>query len=103
MLPFIYALFLSKPRLTRSLGELLGWIGTTGCAIGLIATFVNQILALTTALSKQTPPTFAQIVAPMPTWWVPESLLGFAVYSVFIFVGYLLLESSRRLQRLYGR
>ena len=101
MLPALYAFVLSRPRLARRLGEALCWVGSTGLLAGFIASSINRILEVSLSLGAPSAPvTFSQLFAPLPTWWVPESLMAVLFYASFIAVGYMLLETSRRLRRL---
>ena len=101
MLPAFFDFVLSRPRLARSLGEALCWVGSTGLLAGFIASSINRILEVSSSLGGGSAPvTFSQLFPPLPTWWVPESFLAVLLYASLIAAGYLLLESSRRLRRL---
>lgn len=101
MLPAFFDFVLSRPRLTRSLGEALCWVGSTGLLAGFIASSINRILEVRSSRGGgSTPLTFSQLFPPLPTWWVPESLLAVLFYASLIPAGYVFLECSRRLRRL---
>lgn len=102
MLSVIYVFVCSQPRLARSVGEALCWVGSTGLLSGFLASTINRILEVSSSLGGgSAPSTYSQLFSVPPTWWVPESFLSVLFYSGLIAAGYLLLESSRRLRRLY--
>jgi hypothetical protein len=101
MLPIIFEFVISKPRLARTLGEALCWVGGTGLLAGTLAYSINRILDISTSMGgKATSFTYAQLLSPLPTWWVPESFLSMLFYLSLIAAGYVVLETSRRLRRL---
>jgi hypothetical protein len=100
MFPIIFEFVALKPRLARTLGEALCWVGSTCLLAGFLAYSINRILDVSTSMGGQaTSFTYAQLLRPLPTWWVPESFLSVLFCVTLTALGYLLLETSRRLRR----
>lgn len=101
MFSIIFEFVALKPRLARTLGEALCWVGTTCLLVGFLAYSINRILDVSTSMGGQaTSFTYAQLLGPLPTWWVPESFFGVLFYASLIAMGYVLLETTRRLRRM---
>jgi hypothetical protein len=99
MLSGAFDLLATKPYLARALGQSLCWIGSSGLLAGFLASSINRILAVTNALGgPATPVSYAQLLSPVPTWWVPEGFAGVLFYVTLLVLGYVLLETSRRLR-----
>lgn len=101
MFPIIFEFVALKPRLARTLGEALCWVGSICLLSGFLAYSINRILDVSTSMGGQaTSFTYAQLLSPVPTWWVAESFLSVLFYLSLIAAGCVLLETSRRLRRL---
>lgn len=103
MLDFLSEFFLIDPKRLMSLGrtmERTGWFILFFGAIGHAATSATAGFH---SVAKQAGPTnaLADIYPSLPTWWVPESIVGCLPALMLLALGFGLASLSKQLQRLY--
>lgn len=77
MLSVIYVFVCSQPRLARSVGEALCWVGSTGLLSGFLASTINRILEVSSSLGGgSAPSTYSQLFS------VPPHLVGPGIVPV---------------------
>lgn len=80
---------LNPPSRLASLGRALMKTSITLLSIGLIAKAALTAASVPMKFTQQPPPTSISALFPgLPTWWVPESVLGFVLVGTIFFVGY---------------
>lgn len=80
---------LNPPSRLANLGRALMKAAITLLSIGLIAKAVLTVASVPMKFTQQPPATSLSALFPgLPTWWVPESVLGFALVGTIFFVGY---------------
>jgi len=104
MLERIEDYFLTEPERLVGLGSALfylgGWLILCGL-VGRVASAVNGIGALGGHAGAVK--TLADIYPSLPTWWVPESIIG-AVPALFIIaIGFWLNQTGKRICRFMGK
>lgn len=103
MLDLLPEFLLTEPRRLMSLGRALlraGWFILFAGAIGHAAI---RATAAVHSIAKQAgvPNALADIYPSLPTWWVPESLIGCLPALLLVGAGLWLVSLGRQLQRLY--
>ncbi len=73
------------------LGGLVGRIGTTG---------MSAIQKMAGAMSRDT--SLAVLYPSLPTWWVPESFLGYATCVLTALLGLMLVQMGKDIDRAIG-
>lgn len=105
MLERIEDYFIEQPGRLIALGRTLVVIGAVllvFAAIGRLASAVPGIFSSMGGTHVATK-SLAEVYPTLPTWWVPESLLGGVPALSFIGLGLWLAATGRRLRRLLAR
>ena len=100
MLEHLYIFFANRPAVLRAAATALWKVGCAGLLAGVLAGGVNAVLSVVTFMSGVEANNLA-LIPGMPTWWIPESVLGVGFY-LSLFVGaYMLADLARQLKRLH--
>jgi hypothetical protein len=101
MIAALYEIALSRPNLLRGFASLLYRCGWFGLLVGMLARAIDAILAVPRSMGAPGPQATYQLIFPgVPTWWIPESVFGIAVYIGLIVAGYALSALALKCQRL---
>ncbi len=79
MLDKIADYFITEPQRINAIGEVFFRLGTTLILAGLFAHFATTVVSTVTisaAQSTHMPQSLADLLPGIPTWWIPESILG---------------------------
>lgn len=102
----IYGWFQEKPQRLIDSGRSLFMVGFVLLLVGLCGymatTSVNVIVNLVPGAQIQPAKTLAEIYPTLPTWWVPESLLGFMLALVLIVLGIAVAMTGKQYKRMLG-
>lgn len=102
MLERIIDYFLGQPRRLLELGRaLLNSAGVLFIAgmVGYTAVTVATAVARSVSKGANTVVTLADVLPAIPTWWVPESGLGFGLAAALGLVGAVALQTGRAYER----
>ena len=102
MLERIEDYFLEQPSRLITLGRILAEVGAgllVCAAIGRLATMAPGIIGGLGG-AQGAVGTLAEVYPTLPTWWVPESIVGCLPALLFIGLGLWLAATGRRLRRL---
>ena len=94
--------FWSKPKRLISLGSAIGNIAFVWLVVGLYANVGVQAVSIASAAAQgasapQT--TISQIYPSLPTWWIPESPISFALLIALFALGVWLALAGKKLDR----
>lgn len=96
---------LRKPLMAIAAGRFISYLAFYLCLAGLFSKVAVQAVSVVHAMVPQTPGAEASIsdVLPrIPTWWIPESAMGFVLLIVMGLMGMWLALTGKRLKRLYA-
>jgi hypothetical protein len=96
----LYEYLLNRPSLLRGTARMLWNLGCFGLMAGVLAAALTAILSVVSSFGVSGEASYHQLFPGLPTWWVPESPGGVALYLAAMLVGYLLQELSRDVERL---
>jgi hypothetical protein len=96
----LYEYLLNRPSLLRRTARMLWNVGCFGLMAGVLAAALTAILSVVSSFGGSGEASYQQLFPGLPTWWVPESPGGVALYLAAMLVGYLLQELSRDVERL---
>jgi hypothetical protein len=100
MMAALYEIALSRPNLLHGFASLLWRCGWFGLLAGVLARAIDAILAVPTSMGAPGPQATYQLLLPgVPTWWIPESVSGVAVYIGLMVAGYALSSLALEFQR----
>lgn len=105
MLERLEGYFLTEPERLIGLGAALVFLGTGLILLGLVGNVVTSAANGIGAISRHSDivKTLADIYPSIPTWWVPESIVG-AVPALFIvIIGLLVNQTGKRIRRFLGK
>lgn len=100
MAEWLFGLMLMNPRAFRAVGRgllnlggfllLFGWQG-------------HRVLALIDRrlgrVGQDAPDSLAQLYPTLPTWWIPETWIGYSLAVLLIVVGFLTSHTARSLEK----
>jgi len=94
-----YEYLLNRPALLQAVANVLWHIGCVGLLAGALATSVDAILRVTISTTDGASVSYQQFMSGLPTFWIPESLLGVGAYLTLMLAAYLINDFVRELQR----
>ena len=99
----IYEYFLSEPRRLIGLGNNLVRTGGFLLVLGAIGHAATGAISVALSFGKQTsnPQTLADLYPSIPTWFVPESIIGCVPAVLLIVIGFSIASFGKRLKRAY--
>jgi hypothetical protein len=99
----IYGYFLSEPRRLIGLGKNLVLTGAFILVIGAIGNVATGVGSITQGMGKQAVATrgLAELYPSIPTWWVPESIIGCLPAIVLMVIGLSIASFGKRLKNAY--
>ncbi len=104
MMDWLAAIFLERPRRLLEAGLLFAYLGGLWCMAGSAGVFATRAVGLVQHTVRAAAPSqrLADLYPGLPTWWVPESLLGAMPAIALVLVGLWLAAIGRRLLRFLG-
>jgi len=101
MLEHLVDYFLTRPKRLVALGQVLIRSGGFLVILGVIAHAATNSLSVVRSMagSQQSVPTLADLLPPVPTWWVPESAVGFGLVALLLLSGVVALRTGRMYER----
>jgi hypothetical protein len=104
MLDRLYEYFLTKPVRIVEAGKALLWIGFMLLLFGFLGRIATVSADAVLRLARQPAEMKAlrDIYPGLPTWWVPESFVGYFIAVVLIIAGIFVAMAGKRLVRLLG-
>jgi hypothetical protein len=100
MADWLLGLILAEPKFFRSIGRGLAGAGAWLMAIGLFAHNILDILGrLQGRVGLRGPGSLAEMYPTLPTWWVPETWLGYTFAVVLVVAGFALARLAKQLQK----
>lgn len=102
MLEHLMDYFLTRPKRLVALGQVLTRFGGFLVVLGAIAHAATKSLSVVRGMAgvHQTDPTLADLLPAVPTWWIPESALGFGLVALLLLAGVVALHTGRMYERL---
>ena len=96
----IYKYFLSEPRRLIGLGKNFVLTGAFILLIGAIGNVATGVGSITQGMGKQVVATraLAELYPSIPTWWVPESIIGCLPAIVLMITGLNIISFGKRLK-----
>lgn len=95
--------FLERPHRIVDSGRYLFCTGFLLLMAGLwgyvATTSVDAVFSLAHSANPQTNKALADIYPSLPTWWIPESLFGFAISLLLIVVGLVIALVGKKYKR----
>lgn len=93
--------FLERPIRLITFGRFLFKLGAALIIVGLFARLATTVPRIVSSLGGKQAiiKTLAEVFPTLPTWWVPESLVGSVPALTFIGLGLWLAATGRRLLR----
>lgn len=97
--------FVQRPERLIALGGALLRFGGLAAIVGLFGQVATTDATVIRSLGQvaSTPTALAEIYPSLPTWWVPESGAGFALWTFIAIAGLILTHIGKQLQRAYQR
>lgn len=71
--------FISEPRRMNAMGEVFFSLGAMLILAGVFSLFATTVISAVTISSPQSthvPQSLADLLPGIPTWWIPESIVG---------------------------
>ncbi len=105
MLEHLVDYFLTRPKRLVALGQVLIRSGGFLVILGVIAHAATNSLSVVRGMTvaQQSDPTLADLVPAVPTWWVPESAVGFGLVALLLLAGVVALRTGRLYERVLRR
>ena len=105
MLVRFFLSLLNPPSRLRDLGATLFHIGLSLCAVGIVLQACSRIVAVTQKMGNAAVPesAVAYLLPSLPTWFVPESLLGIVFWAAITAVGWCCQSYAKDFERAYLR
>lgn len=102
MLDRVFDYFMTEPRRLVNLGSTLVSIGTFTMVIGLIANVATTTTSALGNLAGQTSAlkSLAELYPSLPTWWIPESIVGGLPAVLLTAAGLWLNATGRQIRRI---
>ncbi|BFO54269.1 hypothetical protein AVXHC19_10720 [Acidovorax sacchari] len=101
----LLANLLSKPQVAITTGHLIFRGALMCCTAGCLLQVPVKAISIVHALGSQTHTTdvsLSDVLPGIPTWWIPESAISFALLIMAGAFGVWLAHSGKRLRRLYA-
>lgn len=94
--------FLGEPRRLVQLGLALLRIGCVLIGVGLLGAAATTAVSVVKGLGGGVRPTveLAEVIPSLPTWWIPESALGYGFALCSVAAGIWTIHTGRTYQRL---
>lgn len=105
MLVRIEEFLLNRPEWIIGLGRALayfGWVLIMFALLGNVAKVATGTLLGLAGRASATK-TLADIYPSLPTWWIPESIVGALPAIFMVITGLIILQFGRQLKRILGR
>lgn len=101
MLEHLVDYFLTRPKRLVALGQVLIRSGGFLVVLGVIAHAATNSLSVVRGMAdgRQSAPTLADLLPAVPTWWVPESAVGFGLVALLLLAGVVALRTGRMCER----
>jgi hypothetical protein len=100
MLERLVDYFLTQPKRLVGLGQALAQFGGFLLVGGVIANAATKSLSVVRGMvGDHTESTLADLLPGLPTWWVPESAVGFALAVLLTLAGVVALHTGRLYER----
>lgn len=100
---WVWTLMIEKPRAVAGWSRAFfnaGWIVAVAGLYGQVAPRVTDLSAtFGSKAAGKSPAALADLYPAIPTWWIPESALGFARCAVAAMLGLWLIVTAKRLSR----
>lgn len=97
--------FLNPPGRLRGLGHFISRLGFALLIAGMylrIASFTTDLVRGMSVI-KTAPATLADVYPGIPTWFIPESFIGFSFVLVIVAAGLYAIWFANKIQRTYYR
>lgn len=93
--------FLVHPKRLVAIGEALYSVASALVILGVWASVYTGAVAALNSLGRQvrSKSTLADLLPGLPTWWIPETLVGFVFIIAFAIVGVVIAREGRNLER----
>lgn len=104
MLERIENYFLEQPNRLIALGRILAEVGgglLVFAAIGRVVVLAPGVISSMGGVQEASK-TLAEIYPTLPTWWVPESIVGSLFALAIFFLGWWLAATGHRFRRFLG-
>ncbi|MDP9968834.1 hypothetical protein J2W39_000057 [Variovorax paradoxus] len=103
MIDLLPEFLLTEPRRLIALGRFLLRSGAFILLVGSIGHAATTASAAAMSIGKQAAvsPTLAQLYPALPTWWVPESILGCLPAIILLIIGLSMASLGKRLKNAY--
>lgn len=101
MLDQLTEFFLLRPKWLVAAGEALYSVASTLIMLGACANVYTVAVAAINRLGYQVQsrPTLAYLLPDWPTWWIPETLVGFVFVIAVAITGALIAREGRALEQ----
>lgn len=101
MLEHLVDYFLTRPKRLVALGQVLTRFGGFLVVLGVIAHAATKSLSVVRGMAgvRQTDTTLADLLSAVPTWWVPESAVGFGLAALLLLAGLVALHTGHMYER----
>lgn len=92
---------LSRPLLLVNVGLVLTYLASMAIIFGLaMRVYTSVIQSVLLVSSMEQLPSVKEVIQIIPTWWVPESALGYVLAVMAVIVGLGLWSVGKNLKRL---
>lgn len=93
--------FLLRPKRLVAVGEALFSIASVLTILGACASMYTSAVAALNRLGRQvrSQSTLTDLLPGLPTWWVPETFVGFVLVIAVAIVGAVMAREGRTLER----
>lgn len=97
--------FVTEPERLMGLGAALVFLGAGLILVGLVGNVVTSAANGIGIIGKHadTLKTLADIYPSIPTWWIPESIVGALPALFILIVGFLANQTGKRIRRFLGK
>lgn len=101
MLEHLVDYLLTRPKLLMALGQMSIRSGAFLVLLGVIAPAATNSLSVVRGMAgaQQSAQTLANLLPAVPTWWVPESAVGFGLAALLLLAGVVSLRTGRLYER----
>jgi len=94
--------FLSEPERLIRLGSTLAYLGGMLIVFALLGNVATSAIGALGGFGghANAPKVLADIYPSLPTWWIPESIIGAMPAILTVFAGLILVQSGKRIKQL---
>ena len=105
MLERLFLFLLSPPTRLRAVGSILFHTGFSICFVGMVLQVSSRIVQVTQKMGNAAVPesTAAHLFPALPTWFIPESIPGFAFWITIVVAGWCCQSYAKDFERTYLR